>query len=266
MADDSWQKVREVFDSALRRQPEERRRFVHEACGNDKTLLTEVESLLSSLDSAENFMETPAVAKVADVIEAETKHLETGRCFGHYEIIKQIGIGGMGEVYLARDKKLNRKVAIKILNEQFNRHETNLQRFISEAKVASVLDHPNILVIHEIGSSDDTHYIVSEFIKGKTLREILKQSSLKLSEILDISVQIANALVVAHEAYLVHRDIKPENIMIRPDGLVKVLDFGLAKLVEGKNKSANARKCFSKFSPKAFLVKGKNFSASRRRL
>ena len=237
MADENWQQIRKIFDQALLQKRDERRKFVRRACAGDEVLLAEVESLLSSLDSAENFMETPAVANVADVIEAETKKLGPGKCFGHYEIIDQIGVGGMGEVYLAKDKKLDRKVAVKTLNEKFSREESNLNRFIQEAKAASALNHPNILVIHEIGSSDDAHYIISEFIKGKTLREVLKQSSLKLSEILDISIQIASALAVAHEANLVHRDIKPENIMIRPDGFVKVLDFGLAKLVERKNKS-----------------------------
>ena len=166
MVDEKWQKVREVFDSALRRKPEERRKFIHLACGEDKTLLAEVESLLSSHDSAESFMETPAVAKVADVIEPKTKKLETGKCFGHYEIIEQIGEGGMGEVYLAKDKKLDRKVAVKILNEEFSRHESNLTRFIREAKAASSLNHPNILVVHEIGEHENTNYIVSEFIEG----------------------------------------------------------------------------------------------------
>lgn len=235
MVDEKWLKVREIFDSALRRLPEDRRRFVIEACGEDKILLAEVESLLSSLGSAESFMETPAVAKVADVIETKTNKLERGKCFGHYEIIERIGAGGMGEVYLAQDKKLDRRVAVKILNENFSQHESNLQRFRREAKSASALNHPNILIIHEIGEADDTHYIVSEFVTGKTLREVFREGTLKLSELLDISIQIANALCTAHEAHLVHRDIKPENIMIRPDGLVKVLDFGLAKLVEQKN-------------------------------
>jgi serine/threonine-protein kinase len=122
VAGEKWQKVREIFDSALRRQPQERRRFVNEASGNDKTLPAEVESVLASLDSTEGFMETPAVA---GVIEVETKILETGRCFGHYEIIEQIGAGGMGEVYLARDQKLDRKVAVKILNKKFSRDESN---------------------------------------------------------------------------------------------------------------------------------------------
>jgi serine/threonine-protein kinase len=237
MVDEKWQKVREIFDSALRRKPEERQNYIIEVCGEDKTLLTEVESLLSSLDSADSFMETPAVAKVAEVIEAGIKKLERGKCFGHYEIIEQIGTGGMGEVYLAKDKKLDRKVAVKILNENFSKHEANLNRFIREAKSASALNHPNILVVHEVGAEGDAHFIVSEFIKGKTLRERLKESPPQIAEVLDIAIQTANALSAAHEAHLVHRDIKPENIMIRPDGFVKVLDFGLAKLVEQKNKT-----------------------------
>jgi serine/threonine-protein kinase len=237
MSDEKWQKVREIFDSALRQKPDERRRFVKKACGTDTVLLAEVESLLLSLDSAESFMETPAVAKVADIIEAETKKLERGKCFGHYEIAEQIGAGGMGEVYLAKDKRLDRKVAIKILNEKLSSDNANLQRFTREAKSASALNHPNILVIHEIGETEEAHYIVSEFIKGKTLREIFKEKTLKLSEVLDISIQIADALCTAHSSNIIHRDIKPENIMVRPDGVVKVLDFGLAKLVEQKSRS-----------------------------
>src|SRR5687767_9100263 len=237
MADAKWQKVREIFDSALRHRPDERRRFVNDVCGDDKNLLAEVESLLSSHDSAESFMETPAVAKVAHMIEVENKRLETGNCLGNYEIINQIGVGGMGEVYLARDKKLDRKVALKILNEEFSQDESNLQRFVSESKAASALNHPNILTIYEFGEAEDARFIVSEYIEGETLREIISESRLRLPKILDISIQITGALSAAHKAHLVHRDVKPENIMIRPDGYVKVLDFGLAKLVEQKNKS-----------------------------
>ena len=236
MAYENWQKVREVFDAALRQEPEDRQNYLNEACGDDKDLLTEVESLFSSFDESGDFMETPAVAQVADIIDSDTKRLETGTRFGHYEIIRQIGIGGMGEVYLAKDQKLDRRVAIKILNEKFSRDESNLKRFVREAKAASALNHPNILVIHEIGESEDAHYIVSEFIEGRTLREVLTQSQMSLGEVLDISIQIASALAAAHGAHLVHRDIKPENVMVRPDGYVKVLDFGLAKLVEEENK------------------------------
>jgi serine/threonine protein kinase len=237
MVEESWLHVRKIFDDALGHKPEERPRFVRKACGGDKSLFHEVESLLSSLDGAESFMETPAVAMVADVIDAETKKLETGKRFGHYEILRQIGTGGMGDVYLAKDTTLDRNVAVKILNEKFSKDESNLKRFFAEAKAASALNHPNILIIHEVVVTEDAHYIVSEFIEGKTLREVRREKPLNLPEILDISNQIASALCAAHEARLVHRDIKPENIMIRPDGYVKILDFGLAKLVEYKNKS-----------------------------
>jgi serine/threonine protein kinase len=140
----------------------------------------------------------------------------------------------MGEVYLAEDKKLDRQVAIKILNEKFSQDESNLQRFVSEAKAASALNHPNILTIYEFGEAEDARFIVSEYIEGKTLREIIRESRLGLPEILDISIQITGALSAAHQVRLIHRDIKPENIIIRPDGYVKILDFGLAKLVQQK--------------------------------
>src|SRR6185503_20240086 len=237
MANAQWQKVREIFDSALLRQPNERRRFVNEVCGDDQTLRAEVESLLSSHDGAESFMERPAVAEVAHMIEIGPTKLEAGKCFGHYEIIKQIGAGGMGEVYLARDKKLERDVAIKVLSEEVSQDESNLQRFVSEAKAASALNHPNILTIYEFGEAGAARFIVSEHIEGKTLRELIRASRVRLPEILDISIQITSALAAAHKAHLVHRDIKPENIMVRPDGYVKVLDFGLAKLLEQKTKS-----------------------------
>jgi Tol biopolymer transport system component len=232
MADEKWQKVREIFDSALQRKPDERRRFVHEACGEDKTLLAEVESLLSSLGSAESFMETPAIAKVAAAIEAETRHLERGQSFGHYEIIEQIGAGGMGEVYLAEDTHLERKIALKILPESVAQDGERMQRFVREAKSASALNHPNIITIYEIGETDKTHFIATEYIEGETLRERLKGSPVKLKSALEIASQVAGALDAAHRAGIVHRDVKPENVMVRPDGLVKLLDFGIAKLTE----------------------------------
>ncbi|MDQ3748347.1 MAG: serine/threonine-protein kinase, partial [Acidobacteriota bacterium] len=236
---EKWQQVKQVFQSALEHAPDEREVFLADACAEDAGLRREVEILLTSFENADDdsFMRQAAIGEVADMMVGAEDKLETGKCFGHYEVIKQIGAGGMGEVYLADDKKLDRNVAIKILNEKFNGDESNLRRFVSEAKAASALNHPNILVVHEIGESEEIHYIVSEYIKGKTLREKLKESPLPLAEVLDIVVQIAGALAAAHEARLVHRDIKPENIMIRPDGFVKVLDFGLAKLVEQKNKS-----------------------------
>ena len=151
--------------------------------------------------------------------------------FAHYEIRSQIGSGGMGDVYLADDTKLGRKVAIKFLHEKFSKEEDLLNRFIQEAKAASALNHPNILTVYEIGEHDGKHYISAEYIDGKTLRERMKQR-LTFDETLSIMVQTAEALSAAHQAGIVHRDIKPENIMVRSDGYVKVLDFGLAKLTE----------------------------------
>ena len=233
MDSERWQKVKGLFDAVVGLAPLAREKFLVKSCGGDVELRRDVEKLLASSDDAKSFMEKPAAEAVAGLM-FEPKNLAAGTSFGHYEIVKQIGAGGMGEVYLARDTKLDRKVAVKILNEKFAAHESNLQRFVQEAKAASALNHPNILVIHEIGKSENSNYIVSEYIEGETLRDNFKQSPSKLSEVLEISIQIANALTAAHAANIVHRDIKPENIMLRPDGFVKILDFGLAKLVEQK--------------------------------
>jgi non-specific serine/threonine protein kinase len=231
MKNESWERAKKIFAEARNLTPELREQYLAEVFSDrqDDETRREVQSLLASLDEAEGFMQTPAVAEVADVIGG-VKEIEKGTSFGNYEIVEKIGQGGMGEIFLALDRKLDRRVAVKILNEKFARHESNLARFVREAKTASALNHPNILVIHDIGQSDGTHYIVSEYIEGKTLRQLLNEKILNLPETLDIAVQILGALAAAHQANLIHRDIKPENIMIRPDGLVKVLDFGLAKL------------------------------------
>ncbi|MGI8812236.1 MAG: protein kinase domain-containing protein [Pyrinomonadaceae bacterium] len=157
--------------------------------------------------------------------------------FAHYERLSQIGSGGMGDVFIADDTKLGRKVAIKFLNEKFSKDSALLGRFKREAKAASALNHPNILTVYEIGEHDGSHYISTEYIEGKTLRERMKER-LTFDEILSIVVQTAEALSAAHQAGIVHRDIKPENIMVRPDGYVKVLDFGLAKLTESTGADA----------------------------
>ncbi|MDQ3687717.1 MAG: tetratricopeptide repeat-containing serine/threonine-protein kinase [Acidobacteriota bacterium] len=235
MTPERWQQINELFHSALERERGQRAAFLAEACAGDESLRAEVESLVASHEQAESFIERDASDVAAELLAGGQNRLETGQHLGHYTITNLLGAGGMGEVYLAKDKKLDRQVAIKILHEKFSRDESNLSRFIQEAKAASALNHPNILVIHEIGETEEAHYIVSEFVKGETLRETFKEKSLRLPEVLDVSIQIAGALCTAHEAHLVHRDIKPENIMLRPDGYVKILDFGLAKLVEQKN-------------------------------
>ena len=146
---------------------------------------------------------------------------ETGTKFGRYEIRSKIGAGGMGEVYLAQDTKLDRKVALKILPAEVAAHPDRMKRFVQEAKAASALNHPNIITIHEIDETDSGHFIATEFIDGETLRQHIPSTPMKLRDVLDIAGQIASALSAAHTAGIIHRDIKPENIMLRTDGIVK---------------------------------------------
>src|SRR5437879_3244259 len=158
--------------------------------------------------------------------------ISAGTRLGRYEIRSQIGAGGMGEVYLAQDTKLARKVALKILPAELASNQGRMRRFVQEANAASALNHPNIITIHEIDEADSINFIATEFIDGETLRERMRSAPMKLGEALDVAIQTASALAAAHAAGIVHRDIKPENVMLRRDGIVKVLDFGLAKLTE----------------------------------
>ncbi len=168
--------------------------------------------------------------------------METGSVINQYKIISPIGKGGMGEVFLAEDTKLDRKVAIKFLNPEFSKDVDKLSRFIQEAKAVSALNHPNILTVFEIGEVDEANFIVTEFIEGKTLRDSLSpKQTISLNQILKIGVQVAEALSAAHQAGIIHRDVKPENIMIRKDGYAKVLDFGLAKLTEKRGTRGEER-------------------------
>jgi serine/threonine protein kinase len=161
-----------------------------------------------------------------------TTPINAGTKLGRYEIRSQLGEGGMGEVYLAQDTKLDRKVALKILPTDVASHRDRMSRFVQEAKAASALNHPNILTIYEIEQIDSVNFIATEFIDGETLRQRIRSVPLKLRDVLDVAAQIASALSAADAAGIVHRDIKPENVMRRRDGIVKVLDFGLAKLSE----------------------------------
>lgn len=226
-----WQQVDELFQAALQRPRESRMSFVVEACDGDEALRQEVQQLLVAFDAAGNFLETPA-GESFGLNEKHGPSLTAGQTLAHYQIGSQIGAGGMGEVYLASDLKLDRRVAIKILPAQFTKDAAQVQRFEREARAASALNNPNIITIHEIGNEGDVHFIAMEFIEGQTLRQRLANGSLPPGEVVTIAIQIAKALSAAHVAGIIHRDIKPENVMVRPDGLVKVLDFGLAKLNE----------------------------------
>ncbi|HEU4434668.1 MAG TPA: protein kinase, partial [Pyrinomonadaceae bacterium] len=232
MTPERWQQVKEIFDSAIKYLPEHREGFLSEACGNDTDLRSEVESLITSHEKEGSFIDEPAYYAAAELLANEKAELPSGDSIGNYEIISFISRGGMGEVYLAQDKRLNRKVALKLLPSAFTKDNDRLRRFEQEARAASALNHPNIITIYEIFEANSTHVIATEYVEGETLRQRLGRSWLSLTETLNIAIQIADALAAAHKAGIIHRDIKPENVMLRPDGYVKILDFGLAKLSE----------------------------------
>src|ERR1700752_1981605 len=232
MKAERWQRVNDLFQSAAERRPEERAAFLHEACQGDEGLFREVESLLASSERAENFIEAPAFQVAPELLTDNRDSASVGELIGHYRIESLIGVGGMGEVYLARDERLGRKVALKLLPERLTADETQLTRFKTEARSASALNHPNILTVYEIGAEGNRQFIATEFIEGMTLRASLARGRMDLHAALEIAMQVASALAAAHETGVVHRDIKPENIMLRPDGYAKVLDFGIAKLTE----------------------------------
>ncbi len=230
MTPERWEKIDDLLQSALRRDPRERARFLEEACKGDDELRREVESLIASSERGESFLTVPVLEDGAATIDDPTGMI--GRRIGFYQILSPLGAGGMGEVYLAQDTRLGRKVALKILPSSFTCNEQRLRRFQQEARTASALNHPNIITIFDIGEADSIQYIATEYIDGETLRQAIARGYLTLSSILDIAIQIASALAAAHAAGIAHRDIKPENIMLRGDGILKVLDFGLAKLTE----------------------------------
>ncbi len=232
MSSDRWQRINEIYYGALERNTNERGIFLNEVCNGDEELSNEVKSLLESNDEAGDFMNAPALEVAAKTIFGEPGQSLIGQRICHYRIQSLIGAGGMGEIYLAEDTRLNRKVALKLLPRQFTQDSDRVRRFKQEARAASALNHPHIVTIFEIGEESGWHYIVNEFIDGHTLRQRLSASPVRLSEIIEMIIQAAGALAAAHEAGIVHRDIKPENIMVRRDGYVKVLDFGIAKLTE----------------------------------
>jgi serine/threonine protein kinase/TolB-like protein/Tfp pilus assembly protein PilF len=232
MSSERYQRVGEIFHAALGLAPEARPNFLDEACGGEEELRREVESLLQAREEADGFIAGRVAGVVAEMATLQQSPSLLGHRISHYQVLSLLGAGGMGEVYLADDTSLRRKVALKLLPPAFTRDPERLHRFKQEARSVSALNHPNILTIYEVGVIDETHFIATEFIDGRSLRELLHGQPLELSEALDIAIQIAAALTAAHEAGIIHRDIKPENVMVRRDGIVKVLDFGLAKLTE----------------------------------
>ena len=238
MTPEQWQQVEEVLQAALDRPSHERAAFLNEVCAGDEQLKQEAASLAEAHDEAGDFIEESALALDAQVFLSYTES-NIGREIGPYRILECLGEGGMGQVYLAKDERLDRFVALKILPDYFVSDDARLHRFQKEARAASALNHPNILTIHEVGEAGGLRFIATEFIEGRTIRELIANKDLQLDEVLNIAVQVCVALSAAHAAGIVHRDIKPENIMRRPDGIVKILDFGIAKLMES-SQSSNA--------------------------
>lgn len=236
MKSERWQQVERLYHAALERGAESRASFLTEVCAGDDNLRHEVESLLAYEDLAESFIESPALEVTAKLMAEEPgAAAEVGQLIEHYKIISLLGEGGMGEVYLAEDTRLERKVALKFLPPLLTQDKQHLRRFEQEARAVAALSHPNVCVIHEVfDTGDGRHCIVMEYVEGIMLRQRMAEGPMAVSEVLDVSIQVASALAASHAAGVVHRDIKPENVMLRSDGYVKVLDFGLAKLTEKK--------------------------------
>lgn len=254
-ADDAkrrWKRVKEIFHEALRRDGAERDVFLGEACAGDPLLRIEVESLLISLNEAKTFLEEPILLTSSPT--SGYWQFSNNEVISHYRIVEPIGSGGMAEVYLAEDEKLHRQVALKVLPSEMLQNIDRLQRFKREAFAVSALNHPNILTIFEFDNVDGINLLASEYVRGETLREKLRDGTLEVAVSTNIAIQVASALQAAHAAGVIHRDIKPENIMIRDDGYVKALDFGLAKLTGDMRSKETDRTLTQAFSMPGMLM------------
>lgn len=237
MTPERWQQINRLFEQALFLPANDRAAFLLSECTGDEELRRRVEAMLAADAKSELNIEHLAREVISDLwSEQSTDAGKTidGKKIGSYRLIREIGRGGMGRVFLAHDERLKRRVALKLLPAHLTGDSDRVARFQREARAASALNHPNILTIYDFGRQSGLHYIAAEFVEGRTLRSVISQADCTTQQSLDIAIQVASALAAAHATGIIHRDIKPENIMLRPDGFVKVLDFGLAKLTEAK--------------------------------
>ncbi len=246
MTPERWKRIEELYHAAHARSPDQRAAFLADACRDDEVLRREVEALLKGTHSDDGFLAEPPLVLPAHMVSELAPADMTGASLGGYQIQMLLGAGGMGEVYRARDTKLGRDVAIKILPRTFTSNPDRLARFEREARMLAALNHPNICAIYGIEQSDDLRFLILELVTGETLEHMLAEisrvrtgsSGLPLRDALTIAHQIVEALEAAHEKGIIHRDLKPANISITADGVVKVLDFGLAKTVGGDGSAA----------------------------
>jgi serine/threonine protein kinase/Flp pilus assembly protein TadD len=243
MTPERWKQIDELAQAAIERGGDHRASFLDEACAGDDELRREVESQIAYQQQASKFLEEPAFKQAAELgaqaslsafliadPQTESESME-GRTISHYSIQRKLGAGGMGEVYLAQDTTLGRKVAIKFLSQNSVAGEQAKKRLVREAKAAGALDHPHICAVYEVGEEAGYSFIVMQYVEGETLASRIQRQSLELREALEIAVQIADALAEAHSHRIIHRDVKPQNVMLTASGQVKVLDFGLARVV-----------------------------------
>jgi predicted ATPase/serine/threonine protein kinase len=246
-----WERTKEILEQALRLSSPERQAYLDAACGADADLRRELESLIASYEEAgSSFL----AADASEVLQLTPPRALSGTKLGSYELIELLGAGGMGEVYRARDIRLDRIVAIKILPAAFAADHERLHRFEQEARSASALNHPNIVTIYELGQDRSCHYIAMELVEGKTLRQLLASNMLPMRKAIEIAAQIAEGLTKAHEAGITHRDLKPENLMVSHDGFVKILDFGLAKLASSGERLSDIHNLSTSRTPAGLVL------------
>lgn len=235
-ANDRWQRLEELFHETLKLKPHQRTEYLSSQCWDDPSLQSEVESLVSEAELRENFIEEPAMSLALKVMSVAKSRSLAGQVIGHYQILKLLGTGGMGEVYLAKDSTLERHVALKFLSSDFDDKWAKAQ-LKREARAIAQLDHPNICGIYGIEEIGEHNFIAMQYVEGDEVSALLKQGRLEVNQALDFAEQITRALSAAHGRGIIHRDVKPKNVLVGPDGQIKILDFGLAKFVQSNTKA-----------------------------